>query len=537
MPEGLPRLRVLLATAAGTVLVELRAAGARRRRGRRSPRATGCRSTERSPLRSPLWLAAHQIPLVLGRAAAERAPAAAHRGAVRRRRARRRSGRCGDSADGCGTTAARSWPGSPPRTPPSPCSAARCCPAGGGGGRSRGRRWSAPGLLAGAAAVTGMVAGLRGSRRVAHERAGMGAGRVARRAAVAAGRSRRGRIGAAGGGAARGGRIARRGGLPRARADVRRRPGRHPARRWPTCPTPVSARCSWALGVGFSVGAATASPFDAIAGRPSSFPLFAALPTGPRLRGRPRCWCCRCWSGCSSGWSSAGRCRSPRTGPGPVVAGLGRGVGRRRCSPCWPGAGWRSGRTTRCTCPPGWSSPRRCCGSVSRRPVSRCCGGRRTGVRTRSTHGGVAVADEPAEPESAAARDEETRPRRRPRRRPTGGRRGAGPAMRTSPSTSARTTGTEADAERSARAGSRACEAATRSPRRASTDRRRGSVAERRTDRRGRRRAGRRPRRERAASREAREDDGRPLVGQRGADEPSRASRSHAATASAPPTG
>jgi hypothetical protein len=37
----------------------------------------------------------------------------------------------------------------------------------------------------------------------------------------------------------------------------------------------------WAVGVGFSVGAATVSPFGTVAGVPSSFPLLAALPAGP----------------------------------------------------------------------------------------------------------------------------------------------------------------------------------------------------------------------------------------------------------------
>lgn len=37
---------------------------------------------------------------------------------------------------------------------------------------------------------------------------------------------------------------------------------------------------SWAVGAGFTVGTATISPFDAKPGVPSSFPLLAALPTG-----------------------------------------------------------------------------------------------------------------------------------------------------------------------------------------------------------------------------------------------------------------
>lgn len=41
----------------------------------------------------------------------------------------------------------------------------------------------------------------------------------------------------------------------------------------------VGALC-WVVGAGFSVGAATVSPFGAVPGVPSSFPLLAALPTG-----------------------------------------------------------------------------------------------------------------------------------------------------------------------------------------------------------------------------------------------------------------
>jgi hypothetical protein len=37
----------------------------------------------------------------------------------------------------------------------------------------------------------------------------------------------------------------------------------------------------WVVGAGFSVGAATLSPFGTVPGVPSSFPLLAALPAGP----------------------------------------------------------------------------------------------------------------------------------------------------------------------------------------------------------------------------------------------------------------
>lgn len=45
-------------------------------------------------------------------------------------------------------------------------------------------------------------------------------------------------------------------------------------------PNAAVGALSWAVGAGFTVGAATISPFDAKPGVPSSFPLLAALPTG-----------------------------------------------------------------------------------------------------------------------------------------------------------------------------------------------------------------------------------------------------------------
>jgi hypothetical protein len=45
-------------------------------------------------------------------------------------------------------------------------------------------------------------------------------------------------------------------------------------------PNAAVAALSWGVGAGFSVGSATASPFGAVPGVPSSFPLLAALPTG-----------------------------------------------------------------------------------------------------------------------------------------------------------------------------------------------------------------------------------------------------------------
>ena len=45
-------------------------------------------------------------------------------------------------------------------------------------------------------------------------------------------------------------------------------------------PNAAVGALSWAVGAGFTVGSATISPFDAKPGVPSSFPLLAALPTG-----------------------------------------------------------------------------------------------------------------------------------------------------------------------------------------------------------------------------------------------------------------
>jgi hypothetical protein len=45
-------------------------------------------------------------------------------------------------------------------------------------------------------------------------------------------------------------------------------------------PNALVGALSWAVGVGFTVGAASGSPFHAEPGVPSSFPLLAALPTG-----------------------------------------------------------------------------------------------------------------------------------------------------------------------------------------------------------------------------------------------------------------
>jgi Family of unknown function (DUF6350) len=45
-------------------------------------------------------------------------------------------------------------------------------------------------------------------------------------------------------------------------------------------PNAAVGALSWGVGAGFSIGSATVSPFGAVPGVPSSFPLLAALPTG-----------------------------------------------------------------------------------------------------------------------------------------------------------------------------------------------------------------------------------------------------------------
>jgi hypothetical protein len=45
-------------------------------------------------------------------------------------------------------------------------------------------------------------------------------------------------------------------------------------------PNALVGALSWGVGAGFSVGSTTVSPFGAVPGTPSSFPLLAALPTG-----------------------------------------------------------------------------------------------------------------------------------------------------------------------------------------------------------------------------------------------------------------
>ena len=141
--DGVTRLRVLFAAAMGTVLASYALL---------VPAAAAVVVTAGDGLSVdgafaaaiPLWLAAHQIPLVLAGqplgvlpllptavlfAVSPWVP----------------GGRCAGSAVASGTTVAPCSPRSPARTPPSRCSAARCCPARPRWRRSRGRRWSARG--------------------------------------------------------------------------------------------------------------------------------------------------------------------------------------------------------------------------------------------------------------------------------------------------------------------------------------------------------------------------------------------------------
>jgi Family of unknown function (DUF6350) len=168
----------------------------------------------------------------------------------------------------------------------------------------------------------------------------------------------------------------------------------------------IAALC-WALGVGFSVGVATASPFTTVAGPPSSFPLFAALPTGP-----------------PPGWA-------PAVVVLPVLVGLLVGLVVRRALPVAgeavralsvAGLGAASGAGLLALLAGGrlavgpydpvhvpaglavaatlvWIGIPAACVALLRRSSD---------GPDAMEDGGIAVADEPAEPESAAAHDEVT---------------------------------------------------------------------------------------------------------------------------------
>jgi len=402
VPEGLPRLRVLLATAAGTVLLGYvllvpAAAGVVLTAG------NGLSLAGALAAAVPLWLAAHQIPLVLGgqplgvlpllpTAALFVVVALGAGGAVRRLGGRMRH-------DGgpvlAGITAAHVAVA---------VLGSALLP---GSAEVAADPWAAllgAGAVAGAAAVTGTVracgvpvewrtsvpgwvwVGLRGAAVAVAGLAAVASAMLVVGLAVAASR-----VEAAYGvlaptfGDGVGITLLALAYLPNAG---------------------VAAAC-WALGVGFSVGVATASPFTTVAGPPSSFPLFAALPTGP-----PPAW-------------------APAVVVLPVLVGLLVGLVVRRALPVAGeavralsvavlGAASAAGLAALLSggrlavgpydpvhVPAGlavaatlvWIGIPAACVALLRRSSDGA---------DAVEHGGVAVADEPAEPESAAAPDDET---------------------------------------------------------------------------------------------------------------------------------
>jgi hypothetical protein len=276
VPEGLPRLRVLLATAAGTVLlgyvllVPVAAAVV-------LTAGNGLSLAGALAAAVPLWLAAHQIPLVLGgqplgvlpllpTAALFVVVALGAGGAVRRLGGRMRHDGGPVLAGIAAAHAAVAVLGS------------ALLP---GSAEVAAKPWAAlvgAGALAGAAAVTGMVracgvpvewrtsvpgwvwVGLRAAAVAVAGLAAVASAMLVVGLAVAASRVEAAyRVLAPTFGDGVGITLLALAYLPNAG---------------------IAALC-WALGVGFSVGVATASPFTGVAGPPSSFPLFAALPTGP----------------------------------------------------------------------------------------------------------------------------------------------------------------------------------------------------------------------------------------------------------------
>ena len=121
-----------------------------------------------------------------------------------------------------------------------------------------------------------------------------------------------------------------------------------------------------------------------VAGTPSSFPLLAALPDrrstglGTRRARAARARRCR-WSG--SPVRRALLVPADRVRAAVVAAVVAARV--RRCWPCWPVVGWPRARTTPSASRRSWSPPRRCSGSGPRRRWWRSCGVRRS--RTRGT--------------------------------------------------------------------------------------------------------------------------------------------------------
>ena len=402
MPEGLPRLRVLLATAAGTVLLGyvllVPAAAAVVLTAGNGLSLAGALAAA-----VPLWLAAHQIPLVLGgqplgvlpllpTAALFVVVALGAGGAVRRLGGRMRH-------DGgpvlAGITAAHAAVA---------VLGSALLP---GSAEVAAEPWAAllgAGSLAGAAAVTGTVracgvpvewrtsvpawvwVGLRGAAVAVAGLAAVASAMLMVGLAVAASRVEAAyRVLAPTFGDGVGITLLALAYLPNAG---------------------IAAAC-WALGVGFSIGVAAASPFTTIAGPPSSFPLFAALPTDP-----PPAW-------------------APAVVVLPVLVGLLVGLVVRRALPVAgeavralsvAGLGVASGAGLVALLAGGrlavgpydpvhvpaglavaatlvWIGIPAACVALLRRSSDGA---------DAVEHGGVAVADEPAEPESAAAREEET---------------------------------------------------------------------------------------------------------------------------------
>ena len=273
-PDGVARLRVLFAAAMGTVLVSY---------GLLVPAAAAVVLTAGDGLSIdgafaaaiPLWLAAHRIPLqlagqpfgvlpLLPTAVLFAVVSLGAGSALRRLGGRFRSDGGAVLAAVAGTHAAVAVLGSAllPRA-----------------AEVAARPWAAmvgAGLLAGAAALTGMVrtCGLPPEWRAAPAwlRAGVrgGASALAALAAVSSVLLVVGLV------------------LGASRAEAAYRalaPGFGDALgitllAMAYLPNAAVAALCWAVGAGFSVGAATVSPFGAVPGVPSSFPLLAALPTG-----------------------------------------------------------------------------------------------------------------------------------------------------------------------------------------------------------------------------------------------------------------
>ena len=267
-PDGVDRLRTLCRRRDGDGPGELRDARPGGRGRRVGPRATACRWTGRSPRPSPVAGRTPDPARAVGPAV--QCAALLPTGVLLAVVAAGPAGRCAGSAAGR-HDGGRWWPVRRVRTPPSPCWAARCCPARPRSRRRRGRRWSAPGWSPGPPRSPACCAAAV-CRSSGREPAGCSGCAVARWPR----------------GLARW--------LPRcwwwpwspvrpgwwrprrARPDLRRWPRRRAARRGLPAQRPGG-------GAGWAVGAASRSGRDGLAlprgpGEPSLFPLLAALPTG-----------------------------------------------------------------------------------------------------------------------------------------------------------------------------------------------------------------------------------------------------------------